>query len=166
MTPLERKQFLAALGGRPAGFVFLEQFCEVVEAGGTPTLGALEYVSSAFRTLLKHGDEKNMTLGLSKFADALDLHKAQSNTPATMAQVEERIFAAYEYQKLAKTKPKGVAADNAADFYTNWTGKKTTGKTVKRWAREYKSEISFIHSIDDLGEWIAQMERRQKNKQR
>ena len=165
MTPLERKQFLAALGGRPAGFVFLEQFCEVVEAGGTPTLGALEHVSSAFRTLLKHGDE-NMTLGLSMFADALNLHKAQSNTPATMAQVDERIFAAYEYQKLAKTKPKGVAADNAADFYTNCTGKKTTGKTVKRWAREYKSEISFIHSIDDLGEWIAQMERRQKNKQR
>ena len=165
MTPLERMQFLAALGGRPAGFIFLEQFCEVVEAGGTPTLGALEHVSSAFRTLLKHGDE-SMTLGLSKFADALNLHKAQSNTPATMAQVEDRIFAAYEYQKLAKTKPKGVAADNAADFYTNWTGKKTTGKTVKRWAREYKSEISFIHSIDDLGEWIAQMERRQKNKQR
>jgi len=164
MTPLERKQFLAALGGRPAGFVFLEQFCEVVEAGGTPTLGALEHVSSAFRTLLKHGDEK--TVGLSKFADALDLHKAQSNTPATIAQVEERIFAAYEYQNLAKTKPKDVAADNAADFYTTCTGKETTGKTVKRWAREYKSEISFIHSIDDLGEWIAQMQRRQKNKQR
>jgi hypothetical protein len=165
MTPLERKQFLAALGGRPAGFVFLDQFCEVVEAGGTPTPGALEHVSSAFRTLLNHGDE-DMTLGLSMFADALNLHKAQSNTPATIAQVEDRIFAAYEYQKLAKTKPKGVAADNAADFYTNCTGRKTTGKTVKRWAREYKSEISFIHSIDELGEWIAQMERRQKNKQR
>lgn len=149
--------------GRPDGYRFIYEFCKTIEDGKTPEPEALKLVADALWLILTEKDHDRI-YGLDLFADKLNLKWGLGEKPAddSLEKHLVKCSAVLEYQELVNT---GVGKITASELIAPKYGK--TGKTIRRWARVYESDVEdYKSAIEAKSKFRAQLKARQKNKMR